>query len=70
MVHGTLFRESVGAGYRVLAEVCGRSSKGGEETVRYGMPFKGSKNSIAEKVIDVLPEGSILYDLFGGGGVL
>ena len=31
------------------------------------MPFKGSKNSIAEKVIGVLPEGSILYDLFGGG---
>ena len=34
---------------------------------RYGMPYKGSKNSIAEWVVDILPEADNLYDLFAGG---
>lgn len=34
------------------------------------MPYKGSKNSIAEWIVDVLPAGSVLVDLFGGGGAV
>ena len=37
---------------------------------RYGMPYKGSKNKIAEKIIDVLPNGACFVDLFGGGGAM
>ena len=33
----------------------------------YGIPYKGSKNKIAEKIVDLLPEGGTLYDLFCGG---
>lgn len=36
----------------------------------YGLPFKGSKNSIAEGIIDFLPSGNRLVDLFGGGGAI
>lgn len=36
----------------------------------YGMPYLGSKNSIAEDIIDFLPSGNRLVDLFGGGGQL
>lgn len=33
----------------------------------YGVPFKGSKNRIADKILDVLPSASTLYDVFAGG---
>lgn len=33
----------------------------------YGMPYQGSKNAIAEDIIDFLPSGKRLVDLFGGG---
>lgn len=34
----------------------------------YGLPYMGSKNQIAEDIIDFLPSGNRLVDLFGGGG--
>ena len=37
---------------------------------RYGMPYMGSKNTIAEWVISNLPNAETLYDLFGGGGAI
>ncbi len=36
----------------------------------YGIPYKGSKNRIAEDIIDFLPSGKTLVDLFGGGGAI
>ena len=36
----------------------------------YGIPYMGSKNKIAEKIIDFLPAGDMLIDLFGGGGAI
>lgn len=33
----------------------------------YGLPFMGSKNRIAEWVVDILPSSDTLYDLFAGG---
>lgn len=38
--------------------------------MNYGMPYKGSKNKIAKKIIDVLPEAECFVDLFGGGGAM
>lgn len=38
--------------------------------MRYGMPYKGSKNAIAEKIISALPPAEHFYDLFGGGGAI
>ena len=37
---------------------------------RYGFPYMGSKNQIAEWVVSNLPEADTLYDLFGGGGAI
>lgn len=34
---------------------------------RYGLPYKGSKNTIARWVVDHLPDGEVLVDLFCGG---
>lgn len=34
------------------------------------MPYKGSKNSIAQHIIDVMPPAEHFYDLFGGGGAM
>lgn len=34
------------------------------------MPYKGSKNQIAEKLISVLPKSEYFVDLFGGGGAM
>lgn len=34
------------------------------------MPYVGSKNKIAEKIIDKLPPAKHFYDLFGGGGAI
>lgn len=36
----------------------------------YGIPYKGSKNKIAEKLIAQLPSAKHFYDLFGGGGAM
>lgn len=36
-------------------------------TMRYGMPYQGSKSRIAEWVVDTLPKSHTLVDLFAGG---
>lgn len=36
----------------------------------YGIPYKGSKNKIAEYVVDNMPEAENFYDLFCGGGAI
>ena len=38
--------------------------------MNYGLPYMGSKNRIAEWVLENLPEADNLYDLFGGGGAI
>ncbi len=38
--------------------------------MRYGMPYRGSKNSIAAEIISVLPPAKHFYDIFGGGGAM
>ena len=35
--------------------------------MRYGVPFKGSKNQIAEWVCSHFPKATNFYDLFAGG---
>lgn len=35
--------------------------------MRYGVPYRGSKNKIAQWVISNLPAGDTLIDLFAGG---
>ena len=35
--------------------------------MRYGVPYQGSKNKICKWVIDNLPSGKVLVDLFAGG---
>ena len=35
--------------------------------MRYGLPYKGSKNGIAEWVVERLPKAAHFYDLFAGG---
>ena len=35
--------------------------------MRYGVPYQGSKNKICKWVIDNLPSGNVLVDLFAGG---
>ena len=35
--------------------------------MNYGLPYKGSKNRIAKKILDVLPPAPVLYDVFCGG---
>ena len=37
---------------------------------KYGMPYKGSKDKIAEWIVDILPEAECFVDLFGGGGAV
>lgn len=34
---------------------------------QYGIPYMGSKQSIADKIISVFPKAENFYDLFGGG---
>lgn len=36
----------------------------------YGLPYKGSKNKLAEEIVNLLPQKKILVDLFGGGGAI
>ena len=38
--------------------------------MNFGLPYKGSKNKIANWVCDILPSANTLYDLFGGGGAI
>ena len=33
----------------------------------YGVPYQGSKNSITEKIINIIPSAENFYDLFAGG---
>ena len=35
----------------------------------YGVPYQGNKSRIADIIINILPAGNRLVDLFGGGGV-
>ena len=35
--------------------------------MNYGLPYKGSKNRIAKKILDVLPAAPVMYDVFCGG---
>lgn len=35
--------------------------------MNYGLPYKGSKNKLAERILDMLPRAEHLYDLFCGG---
>ena len=35
--------------------------------MRYGLPYQGSKNAIAEWVVSVLPKSDCLVDLMAGG---
>jgi len=37
---------------------------------RYGLPYKGSKNKIAQKIIQNIPASTHFYDLFSGGGAI
>lgn len=36
----------------------------------YGIPYLGNKSRIADKIINLLPEGKRFVDLFGGGGAI
>lgn len=38
--------------------------------MRYGLPYKGSKNSIAKWIVDNLPKADVFCDLFFGGGAI
>ena len=40
------------------------------DIIRYGLPYKGSKNAIAEWIVEQLPEGDVLVDMFCGGGAI
>ena len=35
--------------------------------MNYGMPYKGSKNKLAERLINLFPKADNFYDLFCGG---
>ena len=37
---------------------------------KYGIPYQGSKSAIAESIIEFLPSGKRLVDLFGGGAAM
>lgn len=34
---------------------------------RFGLPFQGSKNKLAERIVNLLPSAEHLYDVFAGG---
>jgi site-specific DNA-adenine methylase len=38
--------------------------------MRYGAPYQGNKSRVADIIIDALPSGNRLVDLFGGGGAI
>lgn len=33
----------------------------------YGLPYMGSKNKLAERILALMPSAGTLYDLFAGG---
>lgn len=35
--------------------------------IKYGLPYKGSKNKLAERIVNLLPRATHFYDLFSGG---
>ena len=35
--------------------------------MNYGLPYQGSKNRIAKRLVDALPSAPVLYDVFCGG---
>lgn len=35
--------------------------------MRYGLPYQGSKNKLAKRIVDLLPPAKHLYDVFAGG---
>lgn len=35
--------------------------------IRYGLPYQGSKNKLAERIVQTLPKAKHLYDVFAGG---
>lgn len=37
---------------------------------RFGLPYMGSKNKLAERIVDLLPYATHLYDVFCGGGAI
>ena len=37
---------------------------------KYGFPYKGSKNKLAEKIVKLFPDAENFYDLFCGGGAI
>lgn len=36
--------------------------------MRYGLPYCGSKNKLAERIVNLLPKATHLFDIFCGGG--
>lgn len=44
-----------------------REPEGGEQAMSYGVPYQGTKNRLAERIIDKLPAGERFVDLFAGG---
>lgn len=36
----------------------------------YGLPYMGSKNKLAEEIVNFLPQKKVLVELFGGGGAI
>ena len=38
--------------------------------IHYGVPYQGNKSRIADIIINILPKGKRLVDLFGGGGAI
>ena len=41
-----------------------------KQETRYGIPYQGNKSRIADIIINILPKGKRLVDLFGGGGAI
>lgn len=35
--------------------------------MNYGLPYRGSKNKIAKRIVDMLPKATTLVDVFAGG---
>lgn len=35
--------------------------------MNYGLPYKGSKEKIADRILDLMPSAGKFYDLFAGG---
>jgi site-specific DNA-adenine methylase len=44
--------------------------KGSYKMAKYGMPYRGSKSSICDELLQQIPKAGHFYDLFGGGGAV